>query len=231
MRGARRDATGSRPNLREIGQRAARRVRAYSRLVAWMKVILPLAALALIAAIFVTTRDRGDLSEIFTPEELATLGAGLRLEHPRFAGVTDRGEPFAIRAEWALPDRALPRYVDLEKPEGEIEMKDSRTVSAQAATGRLHREEKTLVLNGGVVLDSSDGYHFETEQMIFDLDAETAEAPGPVKGSGPRGTIEAGGFRAMTGRSGSGDASAGREIWFENRVRVVFIPAMTPAGN
>ena len=67
-----------------------RRVRAYSRAVAWMKVLLPLAAVALIAAIFVSARDKSDLTKIFTAEELATLGAGLRLDNPRFAGHTPR---------------------------------------------------------------------------------------------------------------------------------------------
>jgi lipopolysaccharide export system protein LptC len=194
-----------------------------------MKVVLPLSALAVIAAIFLAARDKGDLTEIFTPEELATLGAGLRLDNPRFAGVTERGEPFAIRAEWALPDQAMPRFIDLEKPEGEIEMLDGRTVAAQAATGRIHRADKTLELRGGVVLDSSDGYHVETALIVFDLDAETAHAPGEVRGSGPRGTIEAGSFRATAGKDANGADGPGGQIWFENRVRLVFIPRMTPS--
>lgn len=197
-----------------------RRVRAYSRVVAWMKVLLPLGAVVLIAAIFVSARDKSDLTKIFTAEELATLGAGLRLDNPRFAGVTEQGEPFAIRADWALPDSAMPRFIDLERPEGEIKMNDGRTIAARAAFGRMHREEKTLVLEGGVVLDTSDGYHIETGLIEIDLDAKTANAPGPVSGTGPRGQIEAGSFRAAAGEDGAG---AG-QIWFENRVRLVFIP-------
>jgi lipopolysaccharide export system protein LptC len=206
-----------------------RRVRAYSRLVSWMKVLLPLAALAVISALFLSAQKTGDLTEIFTAEELVTLGAGLRLDNPRFAGVTEQGEPFAIRAEWALPDSAMPRFIDLERPEGEIEMKGGRTISAHSATGRMHREKKILVLEGGVVLDTSDGYHIETDQIEFDLDAETAFGPGPVSGTGPSGQIDAGSFRAATGRGPEDGASGGGagsgQIWFENRVRVVFIPA------
>ena len=201
-----------------------RRVRAYSRVVAWMKVLLPLGAVVLIAAIFVSARDKSDLTKIFTAEELATLGAGLRLDNPRFAGVTEQGEPFAIRADWALPDSAMPRFIDLERPEGEIKMSDGRTIAARAALGRMHREEKTLVLEGGVVLDTSDGYHIETGLIEIDLGAKTANAPGPVSGTGPRGQIDAGSFRAA---AGEGAAGAG-QIWFENRVRLVFIPDKGP---
>ncbi len=212
------------PARKQITSAAGRRVRTYSRAVAWMKVLLPLGAVALIAAIFLTARDKGDLTKIFTAEELATLGAGLRLDNPRFAGLTEQGEPFAIRADWALPDSALPRLIDLKRPEGEIEMSDGRTISARAATGRMHREDKTLVLEGGVVLDTSDGYHIETGLIEIDLGAKTANAPGPVSGTGPRGQIDAGSFRAAAGEDGAG---AG-QIWFENRVRLVFIPDEGP---
>ncbi len=200
------------------------RVRAYSRAVTWMKVLLPLAALVLIAAIFVTARHKGDLTKIFTAEELATLGAGLRLDNPRFAGVTERGEPFAIRADWALPDSALPRLIDLAHPAGEIELSDGRTIAASAATGRMHRANKTLMLEGGVVLDTSDGYHVETDLVEFNLDAKTAIAPGPVSGTGPTGQIDAGSFRAAAGE----DSIGAGKIWFENRVRLVFIPGKGP---
>ncbi len=212
------------PARKQITSAAGRQVRTYSRAVAWMKVLLPLGAVVLIAAIFVSARDKGDLTKIFTAEELATLGAGLRLDNPRFAGLTEQGEPFAIRADWALPDSALPRLIDLKRPEGEIEMSDGRTISARAATGRMHREDKTLVLEGGVVLDTSDGYHIETGLIEIDLGAKTANAPGPVSGTGPRGQINAGSFRAA---AGEGAAGAG-QIWFENRVRLVFIPDKGP---
>ena len=219
MRGPARDRIAS-----DAGRR---RVRAYSRGVAWMKVVLPLGAVAVMSALFLGAQKTGDLTDIFTAEELVTLGAGLRLDHPRFAGVTERGEPFAIRADWALPDSAMPRLIDLERPEGEIEMSDGRTIAAKAATGRMHREEKTLVLEGGVVLDTSDGYHIETGLVEFDLDAKTAYGPGPVTGTGPSGQIEAGSFRAAAGEDGGG----GGQIWFENRVRLVFIPGKGSASG
>jgi lipopolysaccharide export system protein LptC len=204
-------------NYQGAGQR---RVRAYSRAVAWMKVLLPLAALAVIAVLFVSAQKPGDLTEIFTAEELVALGAGVRLDNLRLSGVTPQGEPYVIRAEWALPDGAMPRFVDLERPEGEIEMADGRTVSAKADTGRMHRKQKTLVLKGAVVLDTSDGYHIETGQLEIDLDAKAAKAPGPVRGTGPGGEIDAGSFRAEAGEDGAGDG----KIWFENRVRLVLIP-------
>ena len=145
-----------------------------------MKVALPLAALGLVAAIFLSARDKGDLADLFTAEELATLGAGLKLDNPRFAGVTSRGESFAVQADWAMPDSAMPRLVDLEKPRGEIELADGRRLTASAETGRMLRREKVLVLEGTVVLDSSDGYHMETARVEFDLEGNFIRTFGEV---------------------------------------------------
>lgn len=197
-----------------------RRVRLYSRLVRGLKIALPLAALALLASILLGSRDRGDLSNLFTAEELATLGAGLKLDNPRFAGVTGKGEAFSVQADWALPDSAMPTVIELERPRGEIVLSDGRKLTGNSRTGRLLRREKILELEGEVVLDSSDGYHLETARMEIDLDGKTALAPGPVAGNGPRGHIEAGSLRA---EAASGQGEPGK-IWFENRVRVVFIP-------
>jgi lipopolysaccharide export system protein LptC len=203
-----------------ISAAIGRSVRLYSRVVAWMKVLLPLGAVAVIAALFLSAQKPGDLTDIFTAEELITLGAGLRLDNPRFAGVTEQGEPYTIRADWALPDSAMPRMVDLERPRAEIEMKDGRTIAASAASGQMRREDKILVLEGGVVMDTSDGYQVKTELIEIDLAANTANGTGPVSGSGPRGELQAGSFRVSAGKRGERDG----KIWFENRVRLVFIP-------
>lgn len=201
----------------ETGQR---RVRRYSRWVRGMKVALPLGALALMAAIFFGARDRGDLNDLFTAEELATLGAGLKLDNPRFAGVTGRGESFTVRADWALPDSAMPLVIALEKPRGEIALADGRKLTGTASTGQILRLERQLILEGSVVLDTSDGYHLETERLELDMESKAVHAPGPVSGAGPNGAIESGSLRVeAAGKAGGPD-----KIWFENRVRLVFSP-------
>lgn len=187
-----------------------------------MKVLLPASALIVVAAIFLASREQGDIADLFTAEELATLGAGLKLDAPRFAGVTENGEAFIVRARWALPDSAMPARIELEAPSGEITLRD-RELTGRAETGRIYRTDRRLTLSGNVVLETSDGYRIETDEIEIDLDREAVIARGPVTGSGPAGSIEAGSLRAVRGA----DTPAGAQIWFENRVRVVFIPAQT----
>jgi lipopolysaccharide export system protein LptC len=198
-----------------------RRVRYYSGLVRAMKIALPVAALGLIAAMFLDSREPGDPTDLFSVDDLATLGAGLKLDNPRFDGVTKKGEPFHVEADYAVPDSALPKIIELEKPRGEIELADGRVVTATSRTGTMLREQKMLVLKETVELGTSDGYHMATERLEIDMDGKTARSPGPVTARGPRGDIAAGSLRAEAGPPGGG---AGK-IWFENRVRLVFIPA------
>ena len=201
---------------------SGRRVRLYSRLVTWMKITLPLLALAGIAVFYISTRHTGELDEIFSAQDLATLGAGLKLESPSFAGITRRGERYAISAEWAVPDSAVPTYVELERPKGEIELQGRGWVTVTATTGRLHRGEKVLVLKDEVILRTEDGYHLTTDQLHFALGTQVTYAPGAISGTGPNGQIEAGSMRLVPADP---DTGTGTQIWFENRVRLVLSPA------
>lgn len=190
-------------------------------LIWWAKITLPIGAIVLVALIFLTGRERGDITDLFTPAEIATLGAGLKLERPRFAGALDSGEPYVVSADWALPDTAVPNIIALGRPVGRVTLSGERQIDARADAGELSRLAQTVRLTGAVTIDSSDGYHVETAELRIDMGAKTAMTPGPVRATGPRGSLEAGSFRMAT----PGADPKAAQIWFENRVRVVFIPA------
>lgn len=200
--------------------RRAAQVRGYSRAVRWMKVVLPIGAVLLIGLIFLTGKERGGVLDT-SNADLAVLGAGLRLDNPRFAGVTDDGEPFVVTADWALPDGAMPDRVELEAPEGEIRLSDGRTVNVTSQSGEMFRNDELLNLTGEDVLQTSDGYRVETDRVEMDLDAKSASAPSRVVASGPRGGIEADTVEVAS-QSGDGKAMI---IRFDGNVRVTWLPA------
>jgi len=192
----------------------------YSRRVRIMRWLLPLLALVVVGAIFLAGRDRGDVSAILTPAEIARLSAGLRLDAPRFAGQTESGEPFIIRADWAEPDGTMPDEITLERPTGEMTAEDGRILTGAAREGLLDRERERLTLTGDVTVETSDGYRFETETLEIDTANRKARSRVPVRATGPMGSLEAGSMRLDQGKGGA----ASTQIWFENRVRLVFIP-------
>lgn len=196
-------------------------VTGYSRIVRWMKVLLPVAAIVLVAAIFLI--DRGSEESLFSPEEIARLGAGMQLENPKFSGVTEGGEPFVVTARRALPDGPVPDLIELEAPEGQITLGENRVLDGRSDAGVISRAKQELTLTGSVVLHTSDGYRAQTERLIFDIEDHSAYVPVPISGFGPNGSIEAGSMRVLRDESDDPERSNAMVILFEKGVRVVFI--------
>jgi lipopolysaccharide export system protein LptC len=211
----------------EERQRSRRqaRVARYSRTVRRMKVALPLGAILLIGMIFMVGRERPALIDAEQAAEMAALGAGLRLGNPRFAGVTEDGDPFVVTADWALPDGATPDRIDLERPVGEMRMADETVVTVRAATGEFFRGEERLNLAGDVVLETSGGYRVETPRVEVDLAAKVAVAPERLRATGPRGGIEADRVRLDRG-AGEG----GTTVRFEGNVHLTWQPEGPETG-
>lgn len=200
------------------------RVALHSRIVRWMKIVLPVAALVLIAAIFLVGRERAAIFDAGTAAQIAAMGTGMRLDNPRFSGVTEAGDPFTVTADWALPDGAMPDRIDLEKPVGELQMGE-QTVRVTAATGELFRADERLRLEGDVELVTSDGYRMRTQGVEVDLETRTAEAPRRLHAEGPRGSIEADRVRVLRGETDE------MTVRFEGNVRVNWRPAPGGGGD
>lgn len=195
-------------------------VRGYSRTVRMMKIALPIIALLLIVAIFLSGRERGGIVDLRTATDGAALAVGLQLENPRFTGVTKRGEPYVLTAATAVPDGAKPNLIDLDAPTGEITLRDQRQLTVTARVGQMFREDERLDLEGDVVLVTSDGYRVETEKVEMDMANKTAEAPGEVRAAGPRGSIRSNTVRLRQGVEGDGSAI----IVFDGNVKLIFRP-------
>jgi len=206
--------------LRQHHARRHARMRQYSRAVRWMKVVLPFFAFILIGLIFFTGSDRGAVIDLENAADAAMLGAGLKLENPRFAGVTDDGDPFILTARSALPDGATPDRIDLEHPTGEVRLSDGITLVVTAADGRMYRKSEQLHLSGGVEMETSNGYRAVTQVVALDLAAKTAVAPGAIEATGPRGDIRA--DRMQVRRMGKDNRDVA--VRFEGNVRVIYRP-------
>lgn len=188
----------------------------YSRRVRALKVLLPVASVMVVLAVFLFPRslliDAVGLSGVsFDPSE------GLRLLSPDFSGTTEAGEPFSLRAAWALPDAPDPAHIALGDLEGEIALGNGETVRLTAQEGDFFPKNETLALRDAVTVRSDSGYVLSVSTANVDLAAETLRASGPVEGSGDAGRISADSMR-MERRDGT------LYIWFEGDVKVTVMP-------
>lgn len=183
-----------------------------------LKIALPLLAAGTLALIFLGSRDNVGERLGLSPEDRAALGEGLRLFSPTFTGATERGEPYALTADWALPDGPNPEKIDLSGLEGRINMADGREVIASAPEGQFRPKARGLTLSGGVEIDSSDGYSVRAESAELDGVARILTSDSPIEAWGPSGRIKAGSMRATRDELGND------VVRFDGGVRLVFRP-------
>lgn len=190
-----------------------------SGLVRLFKVALPLAAVGLLAALFLAGRP--EIGGVVLSDLDFDAEDGLRLLNPEVSGETEAGEPFSATAEWARPDGPDPERVALGGVRGEVALQDGRRLTLAAGGGELRPRAETMRLEDGVVIQTSDGYRLRAAAADVDIAARQVAAVGPVEGRGPAGAIFAGSMRV---ERRDDETAAGDYIWFEDRVRVVIDP-------
>lgn len=171
----------------------------YSSIVRWLRLILPLTAIAIIAALFTWIKlddNQVIIEQTIMPEEQTARN---ELVNPHFESRDEKNQPYTITALKATQDENDERLVILEKPSGEMTLNNGNHVKLIAEKGFYHQEKETLKLGSGVTLnyiEPADRYEMKTAAVDIDLKASTAKSDSPVQGQGPLGTIKAKGFES-----------------------------------
>jgi lipopolysaccharide export system protein LptC len=193
----------------------------HSRIVAILKVSLPLVALALLAGLFlISTEEDIEGNLVFSETDLEALGSGMRITEPTFSGSSRDNDRFRFTAELVVPDAAPPTRAVISELSGRIDFVDGPTVHVTAPEAELALDTGLLELTGQVEVDSSDGYHLVSDRMTVDLRAGTLEARGGVGGEGPMGQIDSETMRLEP----AGEGGDERRFSFGDGVGVVYDP-------
>lgn len=207
-----------------------------TRLVAILKVGLPLVALGMIATLFLIPADDGPQGGgiSFTEGDMEALGEGMSVTSPILTGTSESNDRFRFTAERVVPDAAPPTRADMTRVAGEIDFDRGTTMRVSAPVAAFDLESQRIALGGPVLIDTSDGYAMRAEAMDLDLARGVLEAGQSVTASGPLGEITSGTLRIEPGSSSgssagdapgdaSGDAEA-RLFSFGNGVRLIYVP-------
>lgn len=194
----------------------------YSRMVRIFRVAFPLAAILLLASIFLlsnTQKLREALIEV--GPELMELAIGQKITNPHFSGVTRAGDAFSISAEWAQPDAPKPVMVDLNAPVTTIDFLNGRNLKTRSETGLLNLAKNHATLSGSVSLITSDGYDARSDKLLINFETGNAISPGPVTAIGPFGSIEAGSMELRQDLNINQTGGNG-VLLFKNGVKLVY---------
>lgn len=168
----------------------------YSRLVAWLKILLPLAALGILSSVVFFARDADEHRSIpFVTQEGGPDTQDERVTEPEYVGVTGDGSSITMHAVQVSPVDGSTEILDAQTLTGTILSGDGRTVNAAAPDARIDLGGDLAEFFGEVNVTTSDGFDVVTQGLETRLDATQAESDGPVRGTAPFGTLDAGGFR------------------------------------
>lgn len=156
-----------------------------------MRLLLPLAGVGLVIAVFVLTGRGGTDTPPSALVDGLALSSGLEVTNARYWGEADDGSPFKVSAQRARPDAPNPSLIELSGVQGEVGMPGGRTLKAEAADGVFKPKAQTLALGGGVSAVSSDGYRLTSDALSFDLRERSGESDASVRIDGPLGELTA----------------------------------------
>lgn len=194
----------------------------YSRMVAFFKVLLPLAALGLLATVFLFSRNINPTATIpFAENEIADRLRDKQITAPVFSGKTENGDEISVTATEASPGisgapaTAIDLRASLLTPVG-------LRIDLSSDNGTVDFSAKRATFQGDVEIATTTGYVLETALLNTSLDSVDADSPGEVTGDSPLGQLSAGN---MTIRSENGNGAV--HILFNDGVKLVYTPKQT----
>jgi lipopolysaccharide export system protein LptC len=192
----------------------------YSKFVAFAKVALPLASLALLATLFLFARGKEiGMSIPYADVDLETLAREQRIEGPSFATVTRDGAQLEISADVVRPDLSTPDVINSTIVRGALRMPDNGSVTLKADDGVIDGPAQIAELSGHVEIETSTGYTITSERIATLLDVSKIESPGSVEATGPAGDLTAGSMEIS--QDPKTDAYL---LVFKNGVKLIYQP-------
>jgi len=194
-----------------------------SRFIGYLKIALPLLAVALLSTVFLfQTGDEIEGGITFSRVDKDTMRDGLAVYNPKFSGVNLQGDRFFMEAAKATPDSGDPKEVTLVDLNGRTDYISGLSVYLKAARGIVRLPDQKLELSGGLHIRTSDGFEGTANAGTAGLETGSFMSKGPVTLTGPMGQLEAGSMQLVPSNdSGSGENQV---FTFENGVTLTLIP-------
>jgi len=197
----------------------ARRDR-HTRIVNWLKIGLPLAALAILSTLFLLSRRIEPPQDLpFAQVEMEDRARRQQVTRPSLSGVTDKGDLVEVSAAEVQPDEADPERITATEVEARITFADGGGMNVRADSAVFDQGAGQAELSGDVVVATGTGQEIRTGRLDISLDTLDVSAPGEVVSTGPEGDLRAGGMRVTGGPEGN-DV----QLVFTGGVKLVYEP-------
>lgn len=191
----------------------------YSRLVFWLKVSLPVAALAILSTLFFVAETLDPEAAIpYANVDVERILTEQGMNSPKFGGVTGNGVAISLTAKTIKPGSDRGR-MDADRLEATFDLPGGGHIDVASDAGFVNSVTKEATLEGGARLESSTGYVVTSDRFVASFEDARVTANSDVRVMGPAGEITAGEMELT--RSNDGDAYL---LVFKSGVRLIYQP-------
>jgi len=191
----------------------------YSRLVFWLKVSLPVAALGILSTLFFVAETLDPEAAIpYADVDVERILTEQGMNDPEFGGVTSNGVAISMTADTITPGDNRDQ-MNANRLEATFDLPSGGHIDIASDAGFLNSKTKEATLEGGARLESSTGYVVTTERIVASFEEARLTADREVKIVGPAGEITAGGMELV--RSKDDDTYL---LVFKSGVRLIYQP-------
>lgn len=185
-----------------------------TRIVRWLRVILPLAALAMLSMLFLLAGKPDPEGSIpYAEGQLEELARESGISAPTYSTVTEDGTTVTLHAARATAGGEGGAASDLSL---DWQTRDGVTAHLNAATAT--QNGATIALSGDVDMSLSSGWRLTTPSVDADTQATVLSASGPVAVTAPFGQVEAGAMQL------SDTEGQGQVLELNRGVRLIYRP-------
>jgi lipopolysaccharide export system protein LptC len=184
---------------------AAERERAFlsaerhSRIVHILRRALPVVAILVLAAYFVSTRMSvtvGDLTASIDGMEIAD--GNLRMLNPTLKGADKKNGDYVIKAEYADQEVKNPNLIKLHAITADVSNPSGGWSKMKAVRGKFDSKTERLLMKDRITIETSAGVTGELSYATLDMATQTLRSHNPVSFKLTNGTVRA---NALTLRS------------------------------
>jgi lipopolysaccharide export system protein LptC len=187
----------------------------YSKFVGFLKITLPLAALALMLTVFLFARAPTQDSAV-PYAEIEEIAREPRLSGAQFSGVADDGSVIQLTAETARP---LGDVLLVETMFASIDAVNGTHIDIRAGQGEINNATRIARLTGLARIETSNGYEMETAGITANLTTGQITSNGALEIQVPFGSLTAGQMIIETP-----EGMGSQVMLFQNGVRLVYTP-------
>jgi lipopolysaccharide export system protein LptC len=191
-----------------------------TRIVRWLRVLLPLVALAILSTLFLLSKEPGEDPSIpYADVDAAELAREPQMVLPEFSGVTADGSAITLRADQVSTEGGEGGEASRLRMTWRAE--DGLAADMTAPGGAV--EEGRISLTGGVRITTSSGWAITTPQVDSPTGGDDGQAaivaPEEVNAFAPFGQLSAGAMDLSRA-----DAQGDHLLNFTDGVRLIYQP-------